>query len=162
MWQRRANDMKFSTREDIDAPADFVFEAVSDFAAFERQALRRGADVRRVDQGQVVVGSAWDIAFQYRGKDRRMRATVATLDAPQVLGVETAAAGIDGITKVEVVALSPKKTRVAVSIDLSAKTLSARLLLQSFKLAKSALTKRFKTRIAEQTQAIEERHRRYS
>lgn len=154
--------MKFSTREDIDAPADFVFEAVSDFAAFERQALRRGADVRRVDQGPVIVGSAWDIAFQYRNKDRRMRATVKSLDAPNALFVESVASGIDGITKVELVALSPKRTRIAVSIELSAKTLSARLLLQSLKLAKATLTKRFKSRIAEQAAGIEERYRRVS
>jgi len=116
--------MKFSTREDIEAPADFVFGAVSDFAAFERQALRRGADVRRVDQGPVVVGSAWDIAFQFRNKDRRMRATVTTLDAPNALVVDSVASGIDGITKVELVALSPKRTRIAVSIELSAKKLA--------------------------------------
>jgi len=154
--------MKFSTREDIEAPADFVFKAVSDFAAFERQALRRGADVRRVDQGPVLEGSAWDIAFQFRGKDRRMRATVSTLDAPQALQVDSVASGIDGITQVAVVPLSPKKTRIAVSIELSARTLSARLLLQSLKLAKAALTKRFKSRIAEQATAIEERYRRGS
>lgn len=151
--------MKFSTREDIDAPIDHVFKSVSDFAAFERQALRRGADVRRVDNGPYQVGSAWDVAFQFRGKDRRMRANLVTLDAPNQLTVNTVASGIDGVTMVELVQLSPKRTRIAVSIELSAKTLSARLLLQSLKLAKATLTKRFKSRIADQAVAIEDRYR---
>jgi len=52
--------MKFSTREDVEAPVDYVFGQISDFGAFERQALRRGADVRRLDSGPFVTGSAWD------------------------------------------------------------------------------------------------------
>jgi len=154
--------MKFSTREDIEAPIDHVFAAVTDFSAFERQALRRGAEVRRVDQGPVQLGSAWDVAFQFRGKDREMRATISTFDPPNALVVDTSAAGIDGVTNVELMPLSPHRTRIAVSIDLSAKTLSARLLLQSLKLAKNTLTKRFKSRIAEQAEAIEDRYRRTS
>ena len=154
--------MKFSTREDIEASLDHVYAAVSDFAAYERQALRRGADVRRVDQGPVQVGSAWDVAFQFRNKDRRMRATLTTLDVSQLIVVDTVAAGIDGVTRVELVPLSPKRTRIAVSIELSAKSLSARLLLQSLKLAKATLTKRFKSRVAEQAEAIEDRYRRGS
>jgi len=154
--------MKFSTREDIEAPIDHVFAAVTDFSAFERQALRRGAEVRRVDQGPVQLGSAWDVAFQFRGKDREMRATISTFDPPNALVVDTGAAGIDGVTNVELMPLSPHRTRIAVSIDLSAKTLSARLLLQSLKLAKNTLTKRFKSRIAEQAEAIEDRYRRTS
>lgn len=151
--------MKFSTREDIEAPAAYVFEQVSDFAVFERQALRRGADVRRVDAGPVVVGSAWDVAFKFRKKDRRLRATLAKCDAPQLVRVDAATAGIDGITIIELVPLSPARTRLAVSIELSAKSLSARLLLQSLKLAKSGLTMRFKKRIGEYAVEIEDRHR---
>ena len=142
--------MKFSAREDIEAPIDQVFARVTDFAAFERQMLRRGAEVRRVDAGQpVTVGSAWDVAFTFRSRERRMRATVTRMDAPGDLVVAIAASGLDGVTTVELVALSPQRTRLAVTIDLSAKSLSARLLLQSLKLAKSNLSNRFKKRVSE-------------
>ncbi|SEW38214.1 hypothetical protein SAMN04488515_2441 [Cognatiyoonia koreensis] len=151
--------MKFSTREDIEAPVDYVFGQVSDFGAFERQALRRGAEVRRVDSGPFKEGSSWDVAFKFRGKDRNMRANLEHLDAPNGFRIETVANGIDGLTQVDLVPLSPHRTRIAVSIDLTAKSLSARLLLQSLKLAKSNLTNRFKKRIADFSQDIEDRYR---
>ena len=49
--------MKFSSREDLDAPIDYVWQQVTDFVAFERQAMRRGADLcwealGRVDPGR--------------------------------------------------------------------------------------------------------------
>ncbi|WP_394153806.1 SRPBCC family protein [Loktanella salsilacus] len=142
--------MKFSTREDIEAPIDQVYARVTDFAGFERQMMRRGADVRRMDPGHPVKqGSSWDVAFTFRSRERRLRAVVARLVAPTELVIDLASNGLDGKTTVELVALSPNRTRLAVSIELSAKSLSARLLLQSLKLAKSNLTKRFKKRVGE-------------
>jgi len=151
--------MKFSTREDIEAPIDYVFHQVSDFGTYERQALRRGADVRRLDSGPYQVGSAWDLAFKFRGKDRRMRATITTLDRPNFIQLDIVSSNIEAIFVVELVPHSLNRTRIAVSIDLSAKTLSARLLLQSLKLAKSNLTNRFKTRISDFSQDVEDRFR---
>lgn len=154
--------MKFSSREDIEAPIDHVWQRVSDFAAFERQAMRRGADVRRVDGGPVVVGSAWDVAFTFRGKDRKMKAVLTSLEAPNLMTLDTVASGIDGVTTLELVPLSPKRTRLAVSIELSAKSLAARLMLQSLKLAKANLTNRFKKRVADYKQDIESSYRKIS
>ena len=80
--------MNFTTHKDIDAPIAFVFERVSNFDSYERQALRRGAEVARVDSGVVRVGSAWDVAFTFRGKDRKLRATVAEITAPERMAVD--------------------------------------------------------------------------
>ncbi|MFZ3580619.1 SRPBCC family protein [Loktanella sp. DJP18] len=149
--------MKFSSREDIEAPIEKVYARVTDFAGFERQMLRRGADVRRVDPGQPVkAGSAWDVAFTFRSRDRRVRATVTRLAAPTDVVIDMAANGLDGVTTIEVLALSPQRTRLSVTVELSARSLSARLLLQSLKLAKSNLTNRFKKRVADFAQGIEQ------
>lgn len=153
--------MKFSSREDIEAPIDHVFERVTDFNGFERQALRRGADIQRVDADAVpVVGSSWDVAFKFRGKDRKMKATISQLDAPTVLQIDTVASGISCATTVELVALSRNRTRISASIDLTAQNLSARLLLQSLKLAKGNLTRKFKMRITDFAEDIEDRNRK--
>ena len=56
--------MKFVAHEDVEAPIDFVFEQMSDFPALERSALRRGAEVQRVDTvPDKTPGMAWDVAF---------------------------------------------------------------------------------------------------
>ena len=151
--------MKFSTREDVEAPAEFVFQQFADFEVFERQALRRGADVQRRDTGPVRTGSIWDVAFSFRGKDRKLSAELTRLDSPQLIHVSSKSGGIDGLTAIELVPLSPQRTRIAVSIELRASSLSARLLLQSLKLAKSNLTARFKKRVAVYASDIEDRYK---
>lgn len=153
--------MQFSTHQDIDAPAAYVFERVSNFDAYERQALRNGARVERVDgRGPVSVGTAWDVEFTFRNKDRRLQAKVTELLAPESLVVDTQAKGLSGVTRVSLVALSPKTTRVSVAIVLSAQSLQGRLLLQSLRLAKPRLNKRFRQRIKDQLATVAADYRR--
>lgn len=152
--------MQFTTHNDIDVPIQYAFQRVSNFENYERQALRRGAQVSRVDSGVVRVGSAWDVAFTFRGKDRKLKATVADITEPERVLIDTAANGLDSVTAVDLVALSPKTTRLTVTVELSPKSLSARLLLQSLKLAKANLNKRFKKRINEQVAGFENDYRR--
>jgi hypothetical protein len=153
--------MDFSTHKDINAPIGYVYEKVTNFESYERQALRRGAVVSRVDgNGQVRVGSAWDVAFTFRGKNRKLRATIAEMTSPESMKIDTVATGLNSIADVHLIALSPKVTRVAVVIELSPKSLSARLLLQSLKLAKANLNKRFAKRVDEQVAKIAEDYSR--
>lgn len=152
--------MKFSTREDIEAPVDYVFAQVSDFAAFERRAMRQGADVTRREDGPIAQGAIWDVSFQFRGRDRRVLAELTQLDVPTLLSIDSASDGLNAVTQVELIALSQTRTRVLVSFDLRAKTLTARLLLQSLKLAKTKMTKRFNARVLDYAEDIEDRYRR--
>jgi len=147
--------MKFSTREDVEAPAEFVYAQIVDFQSYERQALRRGADVRRLDNADYKVGTSWDVTVTYRGKDRKLRAVVEEMDAPSRLCVGTRSQGLEGQTVIDLVALSPRRTRIAASIDLRPKTLSARLFLHSLKLAKTNLTNRFKRRVSDFGEELE-------
>jgi uncharacterized protein YndB with AHSA1/START domain len=152
--------MRFSTREDIEAPMEKVFAAVTDFDGFERQALRRGAEVTRQDTlGHTGVGSAWKFSFGYRGKPRTVEAKLVEFDAPNGFRADTSSGGMRGALAIDLLALSPNRTRLQVSIDLSATSLSSRLLLQSLKFAKANLSKRFSNRVWQFAQDIEKKNK---
>lgn len=152
--------MKFSTREDIEAPMSYVYGRVSDFAAFERRALRQGIEVNRRAAAAPDVGAIWDIAFQFRGRARKVQAELTKLEPDQALEIKSQSDGLTADTQVELIALSVSRTRILVSFELKAKTLTARLLLQSLKLAKSKMTKRFKSRVLDYAETIEDDYRR--
>lgn len=150
--------MKFASKEDIEAPIAFVFSAISDFDALERQALRRGADLQRTDTMRTNgAGMSWNASFPFRGKERKTTARLVAYDVPHALGFVSATGGLHGNVNVDLVALSPRRTRLSVEIDLSSNSLSARLLLQSLRLAKSNLTRRFRKRISVFADDIEDR-----
>lgn len=152
--------MKFNTREDIEAPIEHVFGAISEFDGLERQALRRGAEVQRQDiNGKPGVGSEWQLRFLFRGKWREVAARMTEFEAPNGYTAETKSGGIDGVVSLDLVALSPRRTRMQVSIDLKPRTLSARLLIQSLKFAKANLAKRFTNRVSQMAQDIEAKYR---
>jgi uncharacterized protein YndB with AHSA1/START domain len=148
--------MKFTTREDIDLPIEEVFAHVSDLEQFERAALRRGIIVRRSDEtAPIAPGTTWTIDFKMRGKDRQLTATLLAITAPDSLSFAGRAGGIEHTLLIDLTALSRKRTRLAMDLELKPRTLSARLMIQSFKLAKANLTKRFKKRAYEYAREIE-------
>lgn len=142
--------MKFSTREDIDAPIERVFEAVSDFDAFERRMLRRGVDITRDESTDLSeVGARWRAKFNWRGRLYDVNAELVSLERGESYAIMSKAGGIDCLSNVELVALSKNRTRLFVSLDLKPTNLSSRLMLQSLRLGKTRLSKRFKMRVHE-------------
>lgn len=153
--------MKFSAREDISAPIDQVFDALSEFEAFERQAMRRGIEVQRTDTlTQPGVGMSWKVAFSMRGRRRDFDLTLVRFESPNEMVFDAKSSGIDADFTVELMALSRSRTRMAIALDITPLNLSARLLVQSLKLAKANLSKRFKLRTAEYAKTLEERLQR--
>jgi carbon monoxide dehydrogenase subunit G len=148
--------MKLSTREDIEAPLSYVYGRISDFAVFERRALRQGIAVNRRSDAAPAVGTIWDIVFDFRGRSRKVQAELTMLEPEQALRIESQSEGLTADTQVELISLSATRTRVMVSFELKAKTLTARVLLQSLKLAKSKLTNRFKARVLDYAETVED------
>lgn len=152
--------MKFVTKEDIECPIAHVFAQSADFAGFERQALRRGANVRRTDQKpQYGLGSGWDVIFKFRGKDRQMQAVVTTWDPPNGYGVQSTSSGIEAAVLLELVPLSRGRTRLSLTIDLVPKTIAARIMVQSMRLARGTLQRRLDLRMSDFASDIVERYR---
>ncbi len=153
--------MKFSTNEDIEAPVDAVFEMLCDFESFERSAMRRGAEVQRTDRlAAPGTGMTWQAAFDLRGKQRGMELEVVTFDRPNEIVLESTSPGMLGTTSFELIALSRSRTRVKVELEVKPLNLSSRLLVQSLKLAKNSLGKKFKLRVAEYAKGMEDRYTR--
>lgn len=151
--------MKFLTHEDIAAPIERVFAEVSNFEGFERAALRRGAEIVRLDElAAPAAGMKWDARFAYRNRPRRADLELVRFDQPNALGLTGTSSGVEMLLEVELVALSRNRTRLNVATLLNARSISARLLLQSLKLARNSLDGRYRKRVADYAKGIEARH----
>ena len=150
--------MQLTAREDIEAPIDRVFAELSDFENIERQAMRRGIDVRRTDSlPQPGKGTSWTAKFKFRGKSREAVIEIVEYAPPDRMRFQSVVGGLTTATVLELVALSRNRTRVSIASDLTPRTLSARLLVQSLKLAKGGIDKRFRKRVGLLAKDLENR-----
>lgn len=148
--------MKFSSREDIEAPIQTVYETMTDFDRFERQLLRRGVDITRDDTIPTTdVGAKWLARFKWRGRSHDVDAEIVSIEPSVGYSIESRSGGIVCMGVIDLVALSTTRTRLFASLDLKPTTLSSRLFIQSMKLGKSALSKKFKARVADLASRIE-------
>jgi len=153
--------MEFSTKTDIEAPIAHVFAQLTDFPVFERQAMRRGADVRRRDTlARPGVGSAWDVTFKFRGKDRHVVATVTAFEMLNGYSVTATSGGLDSVMVIDLVVLSRTRTRLSVTLTLVPKTLTARIMVQSMKLGRGNLNRKFAARVEEYALDVQGRYKR--
>lgn len=153
--------MQFSSKEDIEAPIDAVFREITDFQSFERSALRRGAEVRRTDtRDKPGVGMSWHARFMLRGRRREVDIDLVEYDVPNGIAIEARTSALLGRMRVDLVALSRGRTRLSVDLALEPRSISGRLMVQSLKLARNNLTKRFRLRVADYAVDLEDRYKR--
>lgn len=152
--------MKFTAREDIEAPIQFVFEQVTDFATFERSIMRRGGDVERISGGTgPELGTKWVVKFRLRGKERAVDAEITEVDAPNGLTIDVSSPNADGSMVIELVALSRARTRLIVTASAVPKSIPAKLFFQSLRFAKAKTDARFKTLVANFADDVDARYR---
>ncbi len=155
--------MKFSTREDIEAPIRDVFNMLADFSIYERAAMRRGAEIRRTDKlAEPGLGASWQAHFKLRGKPRQLDLEVVKFAAPTDMVVSLNSKNITGFVTCELFALSRARTRIICAIEVKPLTLTARLLIQSLKLTKKSLDQKYRDRVAELITDMEDRYSRYA
>lgn len=150
--------MKFSTREDVSAPVDQVFAALCDVARFERAALRRGARLRRLDdRTDPAPGMAWDMVFPFRGKTRQMVGQIRRMHAPVLVEYAGTSPNIELSVVVSLLVLSRSHTRMHVELLLKPRSLGARFLVQSARLARARLNGRYAEAVRSLARDIEAR-----
>lgn len=152
--------MKFENIQDLDIPIEDAFDMLSEYEFFERMAMRRGAEVKpRAADAPKGLGAAWDINVPWRGNTVAMQIDVVKYERPSALGFQANAPAIEAQLDLDLMALNNHKTRLTLVTDISAKTLTGRLLLQSMKLTRGRLEKRVASRIAEHASNMEKRYR---
>lgn len=147
--------MKFSTRQDTELPAEALFAAMSDFPRMERILVRRGAWLRRLDGNPAPgLGSAWQIGFDWRGKPREIQLKVTTWAPSERLGFSGQSDLFNLEIVATIVALSPGKSRLLFEVELQPRGMKARLMLQTARLGKAQLDRKFALGIADFVQKL--------
>ncbi|MFE3836215.1 SRPBCC family protein [Pseudogemmobacter sonorensis] len=152
--------MKLTTRQDIEAPLDFVYAQLTDFEQFERMVMRRGAEVERIDRlARPGPGMGWRLRFAYKGKPRKVVVRLLDLAQDALLDYAFDSPSVEGGGRLELIALAPRRTRMTLAVEIRPKTLAARLFLQSLRLAKGRVQRRFDKAGGKLAGLIEDRSR---
>ena len=141
-----AGEVRLAASAEAAAPRDYVLARVSDFAAHERLARRRGIGVRRLHEGEGGVGAAWSAAFEVLGARRETTMQVLKL-GPEGLRLASLTAGVRGDATLALRPLSPERTLLHVDATLGAATLGARLFLGTLRLGRGELERRLQERL---------------
>ncbi|MBF9031819.1 hypothetical protein HKCCE3408_15570 [Rhodobacterales bacterium HKCCE3408] len=148
--------MKLKVTQDAEAPADRVYAAITDFRRVETELAARGVALTRAGGWtEPGLGRAWSGRADIRGKTRRVTAAITGWDADRVLEITASVGGMGVVQEIRLVPLGHKLTRVGVMLDLRPDTLSARLLLQSLKLARKRVLGRIEGRLSEEIARVE-------
>jgi hypothetical protein len=153
--------MKLTAKTDLEAPIRFVYATLADFPAWEREAVRHGVEIQRpADTPTLGKGATWRVRAQYRGKLRKLQIRVdeATLDDKMVFALDSTS--VDGTSQVDLISLSPRRTRLRLTLDVRPKTLAARLFINTLRLAKRRVDARFDKRVTQLAARIEEMYQR--
>jgi len=151
--------MKFSNRVDVALPADKLFETLTDIPSLERAAMKKGVVMRRLDSlAEKAAGMSWDVGFRLRGKPRQMVVDVTRYDAPVRIEYSGTSAGFEVTLVLEFKDLAPSRSRMSTVLEIKPRTLGGRLLLQSARLGRANLDRRYDERIKSFLRDLESRH----
>jgi len=153
--------MKLAAKTDLEAPASFVYAVLADHAAWEREALRRGVEVERpADMPLSGVGAGWNLRFRFRGRQRKVRLRIDDMILEQHITVSFEGQSIEGNSTLEVLGLSPRRTRLRVVIEVKPKTIAARIFINTLRLAKGRVQARLEKRLEQLGTRIADRYSR--
>lgn len=153
--------MKLTAKTDLEVPAAVVFAALIDTPAWEREAIRNGVEVERPagtpDSG---VGAEWRIRGHFKGKARKVLARIEEMTPGQRLALSLDSPSIEGVVQIEVMVLSPRRSRLRADLEIKPKTLAARLFINTMRLAKGRVQARFEKGLTQLGARIKDRHDR--
>ena len=102
----------------------------------------------------------WAARAQIRGRMRDIAIRLTRFQPDQSMELGADSGGLLSTVGIELVELSRNRTRLQIGIELKAVTMTSKLLLQSMRLAKGNLDRRFAKRVHDFAKEVEERHQR--
>jgi hypothetical protein len=152
--------MNLEATYDLEAPAEYIFGRITDHADFEALLMGYGANIERLDdETSLNVGMKWAIDGVFRGKQRQVEVVLTQLNKNELVSYASVSKDVNASVDMKLQALSVKQTRFTVDLTPKANTISARLILQSAKLARKTLEKRINRRFADFCQRLEDDYR---
>ena len=145
--------MDMNIKQDLDVPIAFAYERLIDFDAHERRATLAGIILNSKTVGPS--SHHWNVTFEWRGRDRTVDIEVSDLQEPSHLLIASNSPNLFAEADVKLLPLSPQLTRMRVKSKINGKTLKARLMVQSARLAKQSIQKRLQGRLAGLASEIE-------
>jgi Polyketide cyclase / dehydrase and lipid transport len=153
--------MKLTAKTDLEVPAAYLYAALTDHQGWERDAIRHGVEVERpAGTPQSGVGAEWRIRAQFRGKARTLLIRIDAMQPDQRLGFHIDSPSVEGTAQLEVVLLSPRRSRLRLDVEVRPKTLAARLFINTLRLAKGRVQAKFEKRLGQLGARIKERYDR--
>lgn len=149
--------MELVTTYELNAPADYVFARITDHADFEALLMGYGANIERLDElDSLGAGMKWAIDGSFRGKERSVEVELTDIKPSEFIAYRSVSKDVNAEVAMHLEQLSGNRTRFSINIAPKANTISARLILQSAKLARKSLQKRVNTRFADFCTRLEE------
>lgn len=148
--------MNFQVTEDVAAPLEAAWAGFTDFAALEVQLAEKGAALQRVgDWREVRPGAGWRGTVQVRGTAHPLEAHIVAIAPFESCAIDSRIGGMECSYLSTFRALSPVATRVEITLEMRARGLSARLILQSLKLARGQALQRIEGFVVCRGEAVE-------
>ncbi len=153
--------MKLTAKTDLEVPAAAVFAGLVDHSSWEREAIRNGIEIERPPGSPTTgVGAEWRIRGQFRGKARKVVVRIDEMTQDQKLALGIDGTAVDGTCRLEVMVLSPRRSRLRVDLEFKPKTLAARLFINTMRLAKGRVQAKFENRLGQLGTRIKDRYER--
>ncbi|MCC1492226.1 SRPBCC family protein [Cognatishimia sp. F0-27] len=141
--------MKFTSTTQIAAAPEHVFALLSDCDWIEARARNSGLDPKRVPpDAAFAVGTAWQMRSEVHGVVRDISVVVQDCTEPVRIGFLARAGGVEFVTALALAPHGTGGTVATVTVDVLAKSLSAKVLMQPMKVAKAQIARKLDARIA--------------
>lgn len=140
--------MHFASDDPIDTPASFAFQQMAAFDFFEELVRARGAEITRLDtMTGAGIGVLWELRFVLRGRRRKIDLKLSDYVEPELIQVTGVSDGLLFVFRGTLEAEGPDRCRLRSRLDVKPRTLAGRMMLQSARLTKPTLNRRYKARL---------------